>query len=389
MFNEVNATPKMQPTDKIALFPKDTAAYLKDITIKNAPDADSEAMLSPEMLEAYADALLAEEEDERCSEAEADDESVETDEYAEIAGENDEEAEYAEDDEDFENDPEEYEPVANLDSLKLYLKQIGEYELLKPEEERELAKCYAEREPGWEEAKKKLINSNLRLVVNQAKKLSNSKLSMLDMIQEGNTGLIKAIEKYDYKLGFKLSTYATWWIKQAMTRAVADQGRTIRVPVHMIERIRNVNKVQKEMLMKNGTWPTEKEIAKALNLSVKQVKETFEFNVEATSLDNPVGDDDGSVLGDFVEDEKIKSPEEAAFSSLRSDAVAEVLATLPKREEKVIRLRFGFDDGYCRTLEEIGEMLGVTRERVRQIEAKAIRSMRQSRKRAMLIDFAS
>jgi len=258
------------------------------------------------------------------------------------------------------------------DSVRMYLKAIGQVPLLSPEEERELAK---KAEEGSKTADQKLINANLRLVVSVAKKYTKRGLQFLDLIQEGNQGLIKAVQKFKYKKGFKFSTYAIWWIRQAITRAIADQARTIRVPVHMVETINKLRKVSRRLMQKLGREPTREEIAKAMNMSVEKVKQIMRTAMEPVSLEMPIGEED-SHLGDFVEDKNAPSPMDAAFYSMLKKQINKVLNTLTDRERRVLRYRFGLDDGCPHTLEEVGKIFGVTRERIRQIEAKALRKLR-------------
>ena len=261
------------------------------------------------------------------------------------------------------------------DHVKLYLKDIGKYPLLTMEEEVELAK---RMEEGDESAKQALSQSNLRLVVNIAKRYVGRGMHFLDLIQEGNLGLIKAVEKFDYTRGYKFSTYATWWIRQSITRAIADQARTIRIPVHMVETIHKLSRETRKLLQELGRDPTPQEIADAMGISVDRVIEIQKINQEPVSLETPIGEEDDSHLGDFIEDEAAKSPGDiVSFSMLREQLIG-VLNTLTPREEKVLRLRYGIDDGRPRTLEEVGKEFDVTRERIRQIEAKALRKLRRN-----------
>ena len=259
------------------------------------------------------------------------------------------------------------------DPVKVYLKEIGRVPLLSSEEEIELAKRMAE---GDEKAKKRLSEANLRLVVSIAKRYVGRGMQFLDLIQEGNLGLIKAVEKFDHTKGFKFSTYATWWIRQAITRAIADQARTIRIPVHMVETINKVKKVSNQLLHKNGPEPTAEEIAKELDLPVDKVREIMRVAQEPVSLETPIGEEEDSHLGDFIPDDDAPAPAEAASHTLLKEQLSDVLQTLTPREEKVLRLRFGLEDGRSRTLEEVGKEFNVTRERIRQIEAKALRKLR-------------
>ncbi len=259
------------------------------------------------------------------------------------------------------------------DPVKVYLKEIGRVPLLTPEEEIELAIRISE---GDEEAKKKLAESNLRLVVSIAKRYVGRGMQFLDLIQEGNLGLIKAVDKFDYTKGFKFSTYATWWIRQAITRAIADQARTIRIPVHMVETINKVKKTNSQLLHKNGRDPTAEEIAEELDMPVEKVREILRVAQEPVSLETPIGEEEDSHLGDFIPDDEALAPADAASQMLLREQLAEVLKTLTPREERVLSLRFGLEDGHPRTLEEVGKEFNVTRERIRQIEAKALRKLR-------------
>ena len=270
--------------------------------------------------------------------------------------------------------------------IKMYLREIGQIPLLSYEEEID----YAQRVlNGEEEAKQKLIESNLRLVVSIAKKHTNRGLKMLDLIQEGNMGLMKAVEKFEYEKGFKFSTYATWWIRQAITRAIADQGRTIRIPVHMIETINKIKKESRIILQETGKEPTAKELAEKLELPVEKVKSILEMNQDPISLETPVGSEEDSELGDFVEDDKFANPYDATTRVLLKEQLDEVLKTLNDREEMVLRYRYGLDDGSQKTLEEVGKIFNVTRERIRQIEVKALRKLRHPSRRKKLEDYRS
>ena len=270
--------------------------------------------------------------------------------------------------------------------IKMYLREIGQIPLLSYEEEIE----YAQRVlNGEEEAKQKLIESNLRLVVSIAKKHTNRGLKMLDLIQEGNMGLMKAVEKFEYEKGFKFSTYATWWIRQAITRAIADQGRTIRIPVHMIETINKIKKESRIILQETGKEPTAEELAEKLELPVEKVKSILEMNQDPISLETPVGSEEDSELGDFVEDDKFADPYDATTRVLLKEQLDEVLKTLNEREEMVLRYRYGLDDGSQKTLEEVGKIFNVTRERIRQIEVKALRKLRHPSRRKKLEDYRS
>lgn len=275
-------------------------------------------------------------------------------------------------------------PSKAQDSVRLYLHEIGESDLLSSEEEVELAK---QIENGSSEARQKLAQANLRLVVSIAKKYIGHGLSLLDLIQEGNIGLMKAVEKFDYRKGFKFSTYATWWIRQAVTRAIADQARTIRVPVHMVETINKVKRVQHYMNQSLGREPLYEELAAELDMPTEKVREVLKVAEEPVSLEAPVGQEEDSLLGEFIEDEKSVTPEEATDAKVLREEIDELLSTLSDREENVLRLRFGLDDGKQRTLQEVGKIFGVTRERVRQIESKAIRKLKGSAKLKRLQDF--
>ena len=267
------------------------------------------------------------------------------------------------------------------DPVRMYLKEIGKVPLLSADEEVELAKRMAE---GDEEAKKRLAEANLRLVVSIAKRYVGRGMLFLDLIQEGNLGLIKAVEKFDYHKGFKFSTYATWWIRQAITRAIADQARTIRIPVHMVETINKLIRVSRQLLQELGREPTPEEIAAKLDMPVERVREILKISQEPVSLETPIGEEEDSHLGDFIQDDNVPVPAEAAAQTLLKEQLDEVLDTLTEREQKVLRLRFGMNDGHARTLEEVGKEFDVTRERIRQIEAKALRKLRQSGKSAGL-----
>lgn len=271
------------------------------------------------------------------------------------------------------------------DPVKMYLKEIGRVDLLKAEEEVEIAKRI---EKGDEEAKKNLISANLRLVVSIAKKYTGRGMLFLDLIQEGNMGLIKAVEKFDYRKGFKFSTYATWWIRQAITRAIADQARTIRIPVHMVETINKMTRIQRQLVQELGRDPSAEEIAAKMGtLSADKVREIQKIALDPVSLELPIGEEDDSHLGDFIEDKDAMSPDQYANNQLLRDEIDLVLKTLTEREEKVLRLRFGLEDGRTRTLEEVGKEFDVTRERIRQIEAKALRKLKNPTKSKRLREF--
>jgi len=270
------------------------------------------------------------------------------------------------------------------DPVRMYLKEIGKVPLLQGDEEIELAK---RMEQGDEEAKKRLAEANLRLVVSIAKRYVGRGMLFLDLIQEGNLGLIKAVEKFDYRKGFKFSTYATWWIRQAITRAIADQARTIRIPVHMVETINKLIRVSRQLLQELGRDPTPEEIAKEMGMSEDKVREIMKISQEPVSLETPIGEEEDSHLGDFIPDDDAPAPAESAAFTLLKEQLIDVLDTLTPREEKVLRLRFGLDDGRARTLEEVGREFNVTRERIRQIEAKALRKLRHTSRSKKLKDF--
>ena len=276
--------------------------------------------------------------------------------------------------------------IMSDDPVKIYLKEIGNYPLLSMDEEVELAKRIAE---GDQYATDRLTESNLRLVVSIAKKYVGRGLSFLDLIQEGNLGLIKAVDKFDYSKGYKFSTYATWWIRQAITRSIADQSRTIRIPVHMSEVINKAYRISRSLLQELGREPTEEEIAKEVNLPVEKVREIMKISADPISLDTPIGEEDDSHLGDFVKDDTIMGPEDAAAYTMLQDQIQKLLTTLSEREQRVLILRFGLLDGRTRTLEEVGKEFNVTRERIRQIEAKALRKLRHPNRARMLRGFDS
>ncbi len=270
------------------------------------------------------------------------------------------------------------------DPVRMYLKEIGKVPLLSPDEEIELAK---KMEQGDEAARKTLAEANLRLVVSIAKRYVGRGMQFLDLIQEGNLGLIKAVEKFDYRKGYKFSTYATWWIRQAITRAIADQARTIRIPVHMVETINRLVRTQRQLLQSLGREPTPEEIANAMDLPVDRVREIMKISQDPVSLETPIGEEEDSHLGDFIQDEHVEVPVDAATFTLLHEQLMEVLHTLTDREQKVLRLRFGLDDGRSRTLEEVGKEFEVTRERIRQIEAKALRKLRHPSRSKKLKDY--
>ena len=274
--------------------------------------------------------------------------------------------------------------VSIEDPVRMYLKEIGKVPLLSAEEEIELAK---KMEMGDEEAKKRLAEANLRLVVSIAKRYVGRGMLFLDLIQEGNLGLIKAVEKFDYRKGYKFSTYATWWIRQAITRAIADQARTIRIPVHMVETINKLIRVSRQLLQELGREPSPEEISEAMNMPVERVREILKISQEPVSLETPIGEEEDSHLGDFIQDDNVPVPADAAAFTLLKEQLGDVLETLTEREQMVLRLRFGLDDGRARTLEEVGKEFKVTRERIRQIEAKALRKLRHPSRSRKLKDY--
>ena len=276
------------------------------------------------------------------------------------------------------------EGVSIEDPVRMYLKEIGKVSLLSADEEIELAK---RMEKGDEAAKKRLAEANLRLVVSIAKRYVGRGMLLLDLIQEGNLGLIKAVEKFDYRKGYKFSTYATWWIRQAITRAIADQARTIRIPVHMVETINKLIRVSRQLLQELGREPTPEEIAEEMDMPVDRVREILKISQEPVSLETPIGEEEDSHLGDFIQDDNVPVPADAAAFTLLKEQLVEVLSTLTDREQKVLRLRFGLDDGRARTLEEVGKEFNVTRERIRQIEAKALRKLRHPSRSRKLKDY--
>ena len=276
------------------------------------------------------------------------------------------------------------EGVSIEDPVRMYLKEIGKVPLLSAEEEIELAK---KMEQGDENAKKRLAEANLRLVVSIAKRYVGRGMLFLDLIQEGNLGLIKAVEKFDYRKGYKFSTYATWWIRQAITRAIADQARTIRIPVHMVETINKLIRVSRQLLQELGREPTPEEIAEEMDMPVDRVREILKISQEPVSLETPIGEEEDSHLGVFIQDDNVPVPADAAAFTLLKEQLVEVLGTLTEREQKVLRLRFGLDDGRARTLEEVGKEFNVTRERIRQIEAKALRKLRHPSRSRKLKDY--
>ncbi|MBQ1604987.1 MAG: RNA polymerase sigma factor RpoD [Lachnospiraceae bacterium] len=274
--------------------------------------------------------------------------------------------------------------ISTDDPVRMYLKEIGKVPLLTAEEEIELAK---RMELGDQEAKKRIAEANLRLVVSIAKRYVGRGMLFLDLIQEGNLGLIKAVEKFDYRKGYKFSTYATWWIRQAITRAIADQARTIRIPVHMVETINKLIRVSRQLLQELGREPTPEEIAEEMDIPVERVREILKISQEPVSLETPIGEEEDSHLGDFIQDDNVPVPVDAATYTLLREQIGEVLDTLTEREKKVLILRFGIEDGRSRTLEEVGKEFNVTRERIRQIEAKALRKLRHPSRSRKLKDY--
>ena len=280
--------------------------------------------------------------------------------------------------------PEDVENAKLDDPVRMYLKEIGRIKLLTPEEEQEIAKKMAE---GDEDARKRMSEANLRLVVSIAKRYVGRGMQLLDLIQEGNLGLMKAVEKFDYTKGYKFSTYATWWIRQSITRAIADQARTIRIPVHMVETINKLVRIQRQLLQELGREPTPEEIGKEMGLPAERVREIQKISQEPVSLETPIGEEEDSHLGDFIQDNHVTVPADAATSVLLHEQLLEVLDTLTEREQKVLKLRFGLEDGRPRTLEEVGKQFHVTRERIRQIEAKALRKLRHPSRSRKLKDY--
>lgn len=301
----------------------------------------------------------------------------------EIAGD-DEEADGGESIEDILKDTTIAKELTINDPVRMYLKEIGKISLLSLEEETKLSERIVN---GDEEAKNILAESNLRLVVSIAKRYVGRGMLFLDLIQEGNIGLMKAVEKFDAEKGYKFSTYATWWIRQAITRAIADQARTIRVPVHMVETINKLSRCQRQLTLELNREPTDEELAKKMGTTPDKIREVLKIAQDPVSLETPIGEEDDSHLGDFVKDERSMSPEEYTIHEMLKDEISDVLLTLTEREEQVLRLRFGLDDGSCKTLEEVGQMFGVTRERIRQIEAKALRKLRHPSRSRKLKDF--
>ncbi len=340
------------------------------LTQKELNDALSEMQISPEAYEKVLDSLEAMGVDVVSEVTEPPEEELMMDDGEEFSAENE--------------DLSVPEGIATDDPVRMYLKEIGKVPLLTAEEELEIAQRMA---AGDEEARKKLSESNLRLVVSIAKRYVGRGMQFLDLIQEGNLGLIKAVEKFDYSKGYKFSTYATWWIRQAITRAIADQARTIRIPVHMVETINKLIRVSRQLLQEYGREPTPEEIAKEMGVSEEKVREITKIAQEPVSLETPIGEEEDSHLGDFIPDDDIPAPAEAAAFTMLKEQLTDVLDTLTPREEKVLRLRFGLDDGRARTLEEVGREFNVTRERIRQIEAKALRKLRHPSRSKKLKDF--
>ena len=344
------------------------------LEVQEINDFFTDIELSPDQMEKVFDYLEANNIDVLRISADVDDTDVDIDDM--ISGEDEVDMEHI--------DLSVPEGVSIEDPVRMYLKEIGKVPLLNAEREIELAK---RMEEGDEEAKKELAEANLRLVVSIAKRYVGRGMLFLDLIQEGNLGLIKAVEKFDYHKGYKFSTYATWWIRQAITRAIADQARTIRIPVHMVETINKLIRVSRQLLQELGREPLPEEIAKELDMPVERVREILKISQEPVSLETPIGEEEDSHLGDFIPDEDAPVPAEAASHTLLKEQLSSVLSTLTPREEKVLRLRFGLEDGRPRTLEEVGHEFEVTRERIRQIEAKALRKLRHPSRSKKLKDF--
>ena len=344
------------------------------LEVQEINDFFTDIELSPDQMEKVFDYLEANNIDVLRISADVDDTDVDIDDM--ISGEDEVDMEHI--------DLSVPEGVSIEDPVRMYLKEIGKVPLLNAEREIELAK---RMEEGDEEAKKELAEANLRLVVSIAKRYVGRGMLFLDLIQEGNLGLIKAVEKFDYHKGYKFSTYATWWIRQAITRAIADQARTIRIPVHMVETINKLIRVSRQLLQELGREPLPEEIAKELDMPVERVREILKISQEPVSLETPIGEEEDSHLGDFIQDDNVPVPAEAAAQTLLKEQLDEVLDTLTEREQKVLRLRFGMNDGRARTLEEVGKEFDVTRERIRQIEEKALRKLRHPSRSRKLRDY--
>ena len=344
------------------------------LEVQEINDFFTDIELSPDQMEKVFDYLEANNIDVLRISADVDDTDVDIDDM--ISGEDEVDMEHI--------DLSVPEGVSIEDPVRMYLKEIGKVPLLNAEREIELAK---RMEEGDEEAKKELAEANLRLVVSIAKRYVGRGMLFFDLIQEGNLGLIKAVEKFDYHKGYKFSTYATWWIRQAITRAIADQARTIRIPVHMVETINKLIRVSRQLLQELGREPLPEEIAKELDMPVERVREILKISQEPVSLETPIGEEEDSHLGDFIQDDNVPVPAEAAAQTLLKEQLDEVLDTLTEREQKVLRLRFGMNDGRARTLEEVGKEFDVTRERIRQIEAKALRKLRHPSRSRKLRDY--
>ena len=344
------------------------------LEVQEINDFFTDIELSPDQMEKVFDYLEANNIDVLRISADVDDTDVDIDDM--ISGEDEVDMEHI--------DLSVPEGVSIEDPVRMYLKEIGKVPLLNAEREIELAK---RMEEGDEEAKKELAEANLRLVVSIAKRYVGRGMLFLDLIQEGNLGLIKAVEKFDYHKGYKFSTYATWWIRQAITRAIADQARTIRIPVHMVETINKLIRESRQLLQELGREPLPEEIAKELDMPVERVREILKISQEPVSLETPIGEEEDSHLGDFIQDDNVPVPAEAAAQTLLKEQLDEVLDTLTEREQKVLRLRFGMNDGRARTLEEVGKEFDVTRERIRQIEAKALRKLRHPSRSRKLRDY--